>query len=225
MKRFLSALVVFLLLAGVGFGQSLQFELAGDGQLSIRAKAQDQRWILLGGRILVAAVVDGKLQVEEFTWTAKPYPPQPGPNPPDPGPTPPEPNPPNPPPPPPPDTKWQVAIFVESNDLDNLSPSQKTLLASLLIRKELSEKGHYLVGVFDPEAAQTITDEALKPWINAVKGKKLPLLLLAPKGGGEIKAYPLPDSSFEFWKLLENPPAQPPKPSLPARCLGGRCFR
>ena len=95
MKRLPLAIGIFLCFSAHAIGQSMQFELAGDGQLTVRAKAQQQQWILLGDQVLVAAVVDGKLQVQKFTWSAQPYRPQPGP-------TPPDPTPPLPPPPPPP---------------------------------------------------------------------------------------------------------------------------
>lgn len=206
MRRIISALVVWFLLASWAASQNLQFEAQGGPVLTIKAKAEQQQWLVLGGKTLVAAVVDGKLVVQEFTW-----PPNPGPNPgPEPGP---EPKP----------TYWQVAFFVESDNLDNLTPAQQSLLASLLVRKDLEAKGHRLVGIFDPDAMETATDPALKPWFSAAQ-RKAPCMALAPMEGGTIQIFPLPESKDAFWKVLEGKTAPPPSPpKQPPVCTGPRC--
>ena len=212
MKRYFLALAVYLAVAPLAAGQTLQFEAQGGPVLTIRAKAEQQQWIVLGGKTLVAAVVEGKLVIQEFAW-----PPTPGPKP--------EPEPPQPKPEPDPQPvkHWQVAFFLESNNLDNLPPAQQTLLASLLVRKDLEAKGHRLVGVFDPDTAGTVTDQNLKAWFEAAKGKA-PCLALAPMEGGTIKVFPLPESKDALWKILEGktlPPPSPPK--QPPVCTGPRC--
>lgn len=219
MKRIISALVVWLLLASWAASQTLQFEIQGGPQLTIRAKAEQQQWLMLGGKILVAAVADGKLVVQEFAW---PPGPQPGP---DPGPGPsPKPDPEPEPKPDPKPAKWQVAFFVESDGLDNLAAVQQAMLASLLVRRDLEAKGHRLVGVLDPDASDTATDPALQAWFQAAKGKA-PCVAIAPMEGGAIRVYPLPSDREALWKLLENPPAEPPPPPKQPACSGGRCFR
>lgn len=211
--------------------QPIPLEVQGGKQLIVQAKAQDQQWIAYGGRIWLAAIIDGKLVVQEAQITLEPMPPgpQPGPEPkPDPKPEPgPEPTPdpqPEPKPEPQPVKHWQVAFFVESNDLDNLSADQKAMLASLQARKDLEAKGHRLLGVLDPDAAATATDPALRPWLEAAKGKA-PCLAIAPLEGGTIRILPLPASAAELWKLLENPPAPKQPTSQPPSCFGGRCWR
>lgn len=221
MKRVLQAIAVCLLFASIAAGQTLQFEVQGGPQLTIRAKAEQQQWLVLGGKTLVAAVVDGKLVVQQWT-TPGPVPPDPGPNPPDPGPLP---------------SKWQVAFVLESDDLDNLTTDQQKLLASILIRDELAGRGHRLLGVLDPDSASTASD-AMKPWFESVKGKQLPVVAIAPLDGGTIYTFPLPKDVSALWAILEKPPIGDPKPPLlpsmqsrlppvklnpPILCPGGVC--
>jgi hypothetical protein len=206
MKRFLMwvrsnrlGLVVFLglILERPAQAKELSFDLQGGQVLTVRAKAEQQQWIVLSAdRVLLAAIVNGKLVVQQFTWPAGP---QPGPQP-DPKPDP------QPDPKPDPSARWQIAFGVESNNLDNLTPNQKTVLASLLIREDLSKRGHRFLGVFDPQSAETAVDPALKVWVNAMRGKA-PCVAIAPLDGGAIRVYPLPESTDALLKLLANPPA------------------
>jgi len=111
------------------------------------------------------------------------------------------PNPPQPPTPDPtpaPGAKRQVMFLYRSSDLDNLSPAQQTLLASLKLRKSLAEAGHQFVGCFDAE----VVPAALAPWATAAAGKPLPLLLTAPIAGGDIRVVPLPASTTELAEIL-----------------------
>ena len=218
MKRPFLALAVYVLTVGLAAGQTLEFEAQGGPVLTIRAKAEQQQWLVLGGKTIVAAVVDGRLVIQEFAWPPEPGPgPNPGPNPgPDPGPT-------------PKPTHWQAAFFVESDNLDNLTPAQQALLASLLVRKDLEAKGHRLVGVFDPDTAGTVTDQNLKAWFAAAQGKA-PCLAIAPMEGGTIQIFPLPESKDALWKILEGktappPPTPPSPPKQPPVCTGPRCPR
>lgn len=174
---------------------TLTFEMTGGPQLTIRAKAEQQQWLVIQGKVLVAAVVEGQLVVQECTWFPGPQPePQPEPKP--------EPKP----------MKWQVAVVVETDRLDNLPASQQSLLASLLLREELTQQGHRLVGIFDPDASSTATDN-IKPWFLAAQGKELPVLLLSPMEGGPIRVYPLPKDKTTLWQLLESQtPSKPVKP-------------
>ena len=196
--------------------QDLVYEAAGGECLTIRAKAEQQQWRVVGDKIFVAAVRDGKLVVQEFPWPA----PSPGPKPPDPQPLP---------------SSWQVAFLVESDSLDNLSPAQQSMLASVLIRDELTKQGHKLVGVLDPDSASTASD-SVKPWFDSAQGKQLPLVAIAPMDGGTIYTFPLPANSEALWVLLKSPPIKsgdnlptPKKEQPPADrvrrllCPGGVC--
>lgn len=199
----------------------LKFSITGGEHLTIKAQAEQQQWLIIGDKILIAAVVDGKLVVQQWT-TPGPVPPDPGPNPPDPGPLP---------------SKWQVAFVLESDDLDNLTTDQQKLLASILIRDELAGRGHRLLGVLDPDSASTASD-AMKPWFESVKGKQLPVVAIAPLDGGTIYTFPLPKDVSALWAILEKPPIGDPKPPLlpsmqrrlppvklnpPILCPGGVC--
>lgn len=222
--RGLACALLALAQAQASLGQEVRLEVQGGPRLTVQAVAQQQQWLAHSGKIWAIVVVDGKLLIQEvqIVLGQSPSPgPQPGPEPkPDPKPDPkPEPQPPKP-------TKWQIAFFVESNLLDNLAPDQKALLAALLVRRDLEAKGHRLVGVFDPDAAGTATDPALRPWVEAAKGKA-PCVAIAPMDGGTIRVFPLPASIAELWKLLENPPAipSPQNPPGQAGCQEGRCIR
>ncbi len=212
--------------------QPLALELQGGPQLVIQAKAEQQQWIVLPDKVLVAAVTGGKLVVQEFTWPPNPQPepkPEPGPQP-DPQPKPdpqPEPKP----------ARWQVAIVLETDKLDNLSDAQRQVVASILVREELDRRGHRLVGILDPDAASTAS-EGMRPWFQAAHGAQLPALLLSPMEGGTIRVLPLPDSTDALWRLLDSFPQGPPSggdrspegrspPSLQQRpsCPGGFCPR
>ena len=125
-------------------------------------------------------------------------PPQPDPVPPTPNPTPP----PNPDPTPSPVSKYQVLFLLESNDLDNLPIGQVEILSGLVFRKQLAEKGHRLLGSFDVDSIKDSVQ--FKPYATLAKGEKLPLVMLAPVDGGEIKSYPLPSNTGEMFKLLET---------------------
>lgn len=115
-----------------------------------------------------------------------------------PGPDPPGPDPPGP-DPPGPNKEYQVLIILESDDLDNLEPGQKAIVAALTVREELRKKGHVFLGVVDKN---TVLPKELAQWGEAAKGKPLPALLYAPKAGGEIKVVGLPETVEELWKAL-----------------------
>lgn len=203
----IALIACLVLLAGKARSEEkLTYELTGGPALTVRAAAEQQQWMVVGGKVVVAAVRNGQLTVEQWSW-----PPSPSPDP-------------EPPPPPPVPKQWRVAILVESDSLDNMPEGQKTLVASLLLRDELKNKGHVLVGVFDPDAAET--SETLRPWLDAAQGKSLPLILLAPRDGGQIRTYPLPADKAALWRLLESPTASSPAEAAgPTKtsCPNGQC--
>jgi len=140
----------------------------------------------------------------------------------DPGPDPPLP--PDPPDPPGPDTKFQVAIFHQSDRLDNMSRERIALVSGRKFRDELTSRGHSFVGGFDADALTAYTKQectardcppapsrplpsnlGLSPaWWQAIKGHSLPVVAIAPKEGGPIMVFPLPEDTEAMWALLEN---------------------
>lgn len=123
-----------------------------------------------------------------------------GPTPPDPEPDP-EPN---------PTAKWQVAVIYESNDLDILPLAQIDLISGLAFRSELAAQGHRFIRVIDrQDDAGCAAGRCPRPsadvqsWLDAAKNTPLPALAIAPIGGGDIRAFPLPANRAAFWTLLE----------------------
>lgn len=116
-------------------------------------------------------------------------------------PLPPSPDPPEP-PKPVPGTKYQLMFVVETATLDNLPDGQTNVLAGLKFRKQVFDKGHTILGFYDPspEVRKTAPKEFV-PWFEAADGK-VPCILMAPLEGGPIVAKPMPANEDEFWKLV-----------------------
>lgn len=113
---------------------------------------------------------------------------------------------PDPDPDPQPNRRWQIMLFHESADLDNLPRGQVELLSSLSLREELTSAGHYLLGVYDDDACSTGNCPVkLRPFWSAIAGDPMPRVALAPIGGGNVKDYPLPADRAGLLKLLEDP--------------------
>lgn len=110
-------------------------------------------------------------------------------------------NPPNPPDPPTPGGPYQVAIFYDADQLDNLPAEQRALLTSLTYRQKLKEQGHVVLGVF---AAQSIgqVPSKFKAFIDAVAADPLPRLAVASTKGGKVADVPLPATFAELEQLL-----------------------
>lgn len=108
------------------------------------------------------------------------------------------------PPEPEPGAKYQIVMFAESAQLDNLGLGQRAILASLTLREELKAKGHKLLGVFDPDLVGPggSVPEASAQWFRAIQGQSLPCIAIAPLAGGDIRVYPLPADKVALWKLL-----------------------
>jgi len=151
----------------------------------------------LPGRYLVAIVVarGGELLYAEHVLIVGTAP--------DPDPDPPDPDPPD--PDPDPDAKWQVMFFQESDDLDNYTQGQRTMLAGRKFREELEAKGHTFLGAYDRSAVPKAFVEGanLQPWWNAVKGDPLPRFAIAPVNGGTVQDFPLPKTVAKFYEALE----------------------
>lgn len=120
---------------------------------------------------------------------------------------------PKPPDPPAPNHHWQIAIFVETGDLDGMPLAQLEMVASLAFRKSLTEAGHTFLGVWDKDSAVTgvrcadgrcipVEDSKYAPWFKAAAGKPLPCVAIASPGGGDIQVFPLPADAAALLKLL-----------------------
>ena len=154
-------------------------------------------------------VRDGKLEVAAIVVVVEGDQPDPKPDPdPDPEPD----------PKPGPGQKWQVMLFHESDDLDDLPMAQRELIAGRAFREELESKGHRFMGGFDPDTLVTVkrvcngkgcvevpsVAPGMQAWWDAVKGDPLPRLAIAPIDGGAILDYPLPAGRAELYQLLEG---------------------
>jgi len=136
---------------------------------------------------------------------------------PDPGPDPDPPDP-NPDPDPDPEGPYQIAFFSESDDVDNYTRDQRTMLSGLQFRDELGESGHLFIGSFDPDSGSVSggwscrdgscdprgIPDSLRPWWQAIDGKQMPVVCFAPRDGGSITVHPLPDTLDKFRDLLEG---------------------
>ena len=128
-------------------------------------------------------------------------PPNPDPDPdPDPDPTP---------DPIPSDSKWQVVIIYESNDLDNYPAGQVAIIKSLNFRKRLMEAGHVLLtgGIMDAQMVNRNNKppKLLAPYYNSCKGDPLPRLCISPLGGGGVvQDFDLPADEDGVLALLKG---------------------
>ena len=125
------------------------------------------------------------------------------------GDVPPDPDPdPEPDPPIPPDSKWQVVIVYESNDLDNYPTEQVVIIKSLTLRKQLAEAGHILLpgGIMDRNSVNrnNKVPEALRPFYNACKGDKFPRICISPMDGGPVQDFDLPADGDAVLALLKG---------------------
>jgi hypothetical protein len=123
-----------------------------------------------------------------------------------------------PPPPPPPGGKWQVAFFFESGELDTLPLPQVDMISGLAFRDELKSKGHSFVGAFDKDSRGTLITENCadgtcrtrtlgakwKAYWDAIAGKTLPCIVIAPIAGGVPQVFPLPANRAELYTLLDG---------------------
>lgn len=117
----------------------------------------------------------------------------------------PGPDPPDPPDPPTPGGPYQIMLMFDGDQLDNLPREQRDLLTSLSLRQRLVASGHVLLEVLEAGGLGGSVPPAYQPWVNAVKGDPMPRVALAPKDGGTIKDYALPENETDLMKLLENP--------------------
>ena len=164
-------------------------------------QAQDGKsitWVAPPGKYQISAIIV-KIDFEQKSWTIQKASKEvviAGPNPP---------LPPDPDPQPEPGAKYQVALLIESGDLDNLPRAQQAILASLKLRDELARRGHHLVGILERDQAKD-APPGLAPFYEAASGKPLPRIEIAPVAGGTITDYPLPADEASLWKILGESP-------------------
>lgn len=151
---------------------------------------------------VAAIVLDGKPKLLWFRVDVKidgkPIPPVPPPVPPVP-PVPPT---------PPPGSKYKLMIFVESAKLISMPKAQRDMLASLKFRVTVKDKGHLLLGVYDPVPDKSPSAE-YQPWFAAVVGKALPQAAIVPLTNQtpkavEIRTFALPADEAGTLSLLEK---------------------
>ena len=117
--------------------------------------------------------------------------------------------------PPPQPVKWQVAIFVESADLDTMPLPQLEITSSLVFRKTLESSGHKLLGVWDKDRpTTTVCDGDVcrqvpvggkhDAYWAAISGDPLPRIAIAPIDGGAVQDFPLPATAAELLQLLQE---------------------
>lgn len=136
---------------------------------------------------------------------------------PGPGPIPPvPPNPPTPEPPvppaPQPDTKYQIMLFQDTDQTDNLPIAQVALLSGRNFRQELEKLGHTFVGSYNLSKYKCKTGQCpnlpeapanLQQWINWLGNTPLPAVILWDgKDGSVPRVFELPKTKEEFLQRL-----------------------
>lgn len=169
----------------------IQFQASGGDQLTVKAKADQQKWLVLNERIVVAAVVDGRLIVEDFGWPPGPQPTPPNP---EPGPQPqPEPQ-------PVPGPK-QVLWIEESSER---TPSQAAAVVDKAVRDALAA-ARWTLRVVDVD----VVDETGNPpadlagYLDAARQAGVPRVFIL-QDGRELYAGAAPSSVSSFVDLLRR---------------------
>ena len=106
---------------------------------------------------------------------------------------------PDPPDPPTPGGPYQLMMVYDADLLDNYPPQQRALLTSQTYRRQLVQTGHVVLEIVE-RAALDLPSQRYAAFFAVAKGKPLPLLLYAPKAGGDVKAVPLPAN----WQALQE---------------------
>lgn len=91
-----------------------------------------------------------------------------------------KPDPPNPPDPPKPGGPYQLLLFYDRDQLDDLPAPQRALLTSEETWKKLQDAGHRVAGIFSAQSVTGLTPSSKwKPFIAAVERDPLPRLAVA----------------------------------------------
>lgn len=110
---------------------------------------------------------------------------------------------PNPPKPPTPGGPYQVVMFYDEQQLDDLPVAQRDLLTSMVAQGKIAQAGHVVQGVLSVQSIGSTTGP-LAPFIKEVQGDPLPRIAVAPKSGGVVRDYPLPASLADLEALLSK---------------------
>lgn len=115
-----------------------------------------------------------------------------------------KPDPPNPPDPPTPGGPYQVMLFYEWGQLDNLPARQQELVTSLTVRDSIVQQGHVFLAAYDRSFVDSGKPADKAAWFRAVAGKTFPVVAFAPKDGGTIEVAPLPADQKGLLELLSK---------------------
>lgn len=106
--------------------------------------------------------------------------------------------------PPQPGGPYQLVMFYQEEQLDNLPAEQRELLTSRVYWSELSAAGHLLLGVLPANAAPP-QNSKFRAFYNAIQNDPTPRLAVASKdNGGPIVDMPLPATKAELNALLKT---------------------
>lgn len=193
LKRILASALA-LCVAIPAYAGELSYQATGGPSLVVSVKdANQQVWrIQSDGSILVAAVVEGQLILEEFQWRLSPGPkPEPEPEPqPEPEPEPPVPDAP------------KTVIWIEESA--SRTPSQAAAIIDKQIRQAI-EKSGWRLRIVDKD----IVDEngkppvELAPYLDSAKSAGLPRLFILADGK-ELFAGAVPEDTAGFVSLLRK---------------------
>ena len=106
--------------------------------------------------------------------------------------------------PPPPGQDYQIMLFYDGDMLDNYPAAQRAILTSLVIREQLESQGHVIVEILEKAALGQVSPK-YKAFIDAVINDQMPRIALAPKDGGKVLDFPLPENREALQVLLNNP--------------------
>lgn len=116
----------------------------------------------------------------------------------------PEPDPdpdPDPDPEPDPADEYQVLILHDADMLSRLPRAQRDILISRKRWQQLEDAGHKLLRVFDVFDAGEEASEHHQKFLDAMEGKTIPRVAIAPREGGTIETFPLPE---DFDALMQR---------------------
>lgn len=186
-------LLLAVAMAPLATAGDLEFQATGGEQLTVKARADQQKWVVLNERILVAAVVDGRLIVEDFNWPPGPQPTPPNP---EPGPQP------NPQPQPQPTPGPKTVLWIEESS--QRTPSQAAAVIDAKIRQTIQSAG-WKLRVVDVD----VVDETGKPpadlagYLDAARQAGVPRVFIL-QDGRELYAGAAPSSVSSFLDLLRR---------------------
>lgn len=100
--------------------------------------------------------------------------------------------------------KWQIMMFYDADQLDNYPPDQRALLTSLKYRNQLKQDGHTVLEILESSDLNSGVPDKYRAYINAILGDPLPRVAIAPKDGGKVLDFGLPQNYEALTKLLKE---------------------